>query len=59
MTKSLFIRSLEDGSIHIVRKYILDDQGIASVWSNTWYGRHVIGQDCQFSTTEELLNCLL
>jgi|SRR5665647_53654 len=36
-----------DGSIHIVRKYIEDNEGIVSIWSNTWYGRHVVGKDCE------------
>jgi hypothetical protein len=48
MTYSLFIRNFTDDSTHEVWKYLKDDQGIISIWSHTWYGRHVVGQDCEF-----------
>jgi hypothetical protein len=53
---SFFIRNLTDDSIHEVWKYIKDDQGTISIWSNTWYGRHVIGQDCEFVSQEDQIN---
>lgn len=37
-----------EGNIHEVKKYIKDQHGEISVWTDTWYGRHVIGQDCNF-----------
>ena len=36
------------GNVHIVRKYVISNDGEESVWSNTWYGRHVIGNDCKW-----------
>jgi hypothetical protein len=44
----IFVKNTADGSIHEVRKYIKSDDGEQSVWCNTWYGRHVIGNDCEF-----------
>ena len=41
------VKNLADGSIHEVRKYIKTDDGEESVWCSTWYGRHVIGRDCE------------
>lgn len=38
----------QTGTIHEVRKYVIDDNRSESVWCSTWYGRHVIGQDCEF-----------
>ena len=39
----------DTGELITVRKYILNvDTGEESIWSNDWYGRHVIGQDCEF-----------
>jgi hypothetical protein len=42
------IRNLSDGSIHEVFKYIKDSDNRISVYSTTWYGRHIIGEDCEF-----------
>lgn len=36
------------GEIHNVKKYIIDTDGEESIWCDTWYGRHVIGQDCNW-----------
>lgn len=36
------------GDVHNVAKLIVDNEGIVHVWSNTWYGHHVIGQDCEW-----------
>ncbi len=56
MNYSLFIRNTQDNSIHEVRKYIKDPQGVISVWANTWYGRHVIGQDCEIVSEVDMMN---
>lgn len=56
ISHSLFVRSLTDDSLHEVRKFIKDEEGIISVWSPTWYGRHVIGQDCEFVSQEDQIN---
>lgn len=37
-----------EGIIHEVQKYIKSSDGEESVWCNDWYGRHVIGKDCEF-----------
>jgi len=47
------ILNKSDGSVHVVRKYIEDNEGIISIWSNTWYGRHVVGQDCELIAMTE------
>jgi hypothetical protein len=39
----------KEGITHEVQKYIKSKDGEESVWCNDWYGRHVIGQDCEFS----------
>lgn len=36
------------GEIHQVKKYIIDTNGSESVWCDTWYGHHRIGQDCEW-----------
>lgn len=36
------------GGIHIVRKYVINSAGEESIWTDTWYGRHVIGNDCKW-----------
>jgi len=46
---NLYVKNLEDNTIHEVRKYIKSDDGVQSIWCNTWYGRHVIGVDCKFT----------
>ena len=45
----------KSGVTHIVRKYVIDDNGVESVWCNTWYGRHVIGQDCKLFNWKPIL----
>ena len=54
MSNTLWIKSNKDDSVHEVQKYVKDYEGRISIWSNTWYGHHVIGQDCEF-TQEALL----
>ena len=41
------VKNNSDGCIHEVRKYIKSDDGEESVWCSSWYGRHVIGKDCE------------
>lgn len=36
------------GEIHQVKKYIIETNGSESVWCDTWYGHHRIGQDCEW-----------
>ena len=36
------------GIVYKVRKYILDSDLTESIWCDEWYGRHVIGQDCEW-----------
>lgn len=43
----LKIRRLSDNKIFTVWKYINTDEEI-SVWCRDWYGRHIIGADCEF-----------
>jgi hypothetical protein len=38
----------KQGVIHNVRKYLIDGEGEEMVWCDSWYGRHVIGQDCEW-----------
>lgn len=62
---------ISDNKVIKVHKYILGNEGQESIWSNDWYGRHVIGQDCiwdlaydkidktldkMISKTDELIN---
>ncbi len=36
------------GVTHEVQKYILDPDGRIHIWCNSWYGHHIIGQDCEW-----------
>lgn len=36
------------GDVHAVSKVIVDNEGVVHIWCNTWYGHHVIGQDCEW-----------
>jgi hypothetical protein len=38
------------GEVHEVHKYINND-GEENIWCDEWYGRHVIGQDCEWHTS--------
>lgn len=38
----------KSGDIHDVHKYINDNEGRENIWCNTWYGHHIIGQDCEW-----------
>lgn len=47
--KGLFVKRKDTGEIIQVRKYIIEpDSKNESIWSNEWYGRHVIGMDCEW-----------
>ena len=52
MSKKLQIIT-KDGAIHNVWKYLMSSDGEANVWCSDWYGRHVIGYDCEFYTEAE------
>lgn len=39
---------LSDNTVHTVKKYILDSDKEQNIWCDSWYGRHVIGQDCKW-----------
>ncbi len=45
----LWVKNVEDGSVHEVFKYIKDPEGEIHIWCTTWYGHHRIGRDCVFS----------
>jgi len=44
----MVVKRKDTGEIIVVRKYIIDDNGIEYIWSNDWYGKHVIGYDCEW-----------
>ena len=45
----LYVKNVEEGSIHEVFKYIKDPEGEIHIWCATWYGHHIIGRDCIFT----------
>jgi hypothetical protein len=45
----LWVKNVEDGSVHEVFKYIKDHEGEIHIWCSTWYGHHRIGRDCIFT----------
>jgi len=47
MQGCLYVRDLNTNNIHKVRKAIWSEED-TSIWSDTWYGRHVIGVHCEF-----------
>lgn len=51
------VKQINNGEIHEVRKYLIEDGGRENIWCNTWYGHHIIGQDCEWyiapPTTEQ------
>lgn len=50
----LFVRRNDTEEIIQVWKYTINDELEESIWSKAWYGRHVIGQDCEWAV---LNNC--
>lgn len=45
----LFVRDKKTKKVYQVRKYIISGDGVENIWSNEWYGRHVIGLDCEWA----------
>jgi hypothetical protein len=57
---ALIVKRNEDNQLINVRKYIIDDEGEESIWSNDWYGRHIIGRDCVWANVSKVQsNCNL
>ena len=59
----LFVKRYDTGEIVQVKKYVIDLQhNEESIWSNDWYGRHVIGSHCEWceskETSDEIGNCI-
>jgi len=44
----LKIISITDRKVCVVQKYSLDMEGKQHIWSNDWYGHHIIGVDCEW-----------
>ena len=45
----LFVKRNDTNEIVEVRKYIKSDNPIEEhIWSNDWYGHHIIGNDCEW-----------
>lgn len=42
------IRNVDKSKIK-VNRYILDNDNVEHIWSNDWYGHHIIGNDCEFN----------
>lgn len=50
----LFVKRYDTGETVQVKKYIIDlHENEESIWSNDWYGRHVIGRHCEWCDGEE------
>jgi hypothetical protein len=45
---ALFVKRKDNNEKVKVRKYIIDSNGEESIWSDEWYGRHVIGLHCEW-----------
>ena len=47
----LLIKRKSDDEIFKVRKYVKSEEPNEEehIWSNDWYGHHVIGVDCEWS----------
>lgn len=44
----------KDNVSHKVRKHIISNDGEESVWCDDWYGRHVIGNDCNWESQQRI-----
>lgn len=53
------VKRISDGKIFSIRKYIIDSDNKENVWSNEWYGHHVIGVDCEWCSQFQKENALL
>ncbi|HAH24938.1 MAG TPA: hypothetical protein DCL77_14490 [Prolixibacteraceae bacterium] len=52
----LFIKRIADGEIFLVRKYVRAEYGPHieyNVWSDQWYGHHIIGSDCEWANNPD------
>lgn len=47
---ALYVTRNNTNQICKVQKYCISTDGEESIWSNEWYGRHVIGLDCTWHT---------
>lgn len=52
---SLEVREKASGKVYKVWKYLESSDKEISVWCHEWYGRHVVGQDCELVTHLDLL----
>lgn len=43
-----WIVTKESRERHEVQKYVKSEDGTEHIWSNTWYGHHGIGVDCEW-----------
>lgn len=44
----LKVMNVNTGEIHKIWKFVIGNNGETSIWSYSWYGRHVVGIDCVF-----------
>lgn len=50
----LKVKRKDTGDIVTVRKYILSENPTEEhIWSNEWYGHHIIGNDCEWCDGKE------
>ncbi len=42
-----------NGILHKIWKLVVGGEGDVSVWSYTWYGRHIVGDDCKLVCEDE------
>lgn len=52
---TLHVQRNDTKEIIRVRKYTIDDELEESIWSKEWYGRHVIGQDCEWAVNNTMV----
>lgn len=46
----LIVKRIDNNQLVKVRKYIIDNEGEEYIWSDDWYGKHVIGKDCEWES---------
>ena len=47
------VKDKATGQVHEVIKYLTSTAGEQCVWSITWPGRHIIGQDCEWANVSK------
>ena len=52
----MYVVDVKTHQTHRVNKYVFNGDE-ESIWCNTWYGRHIIGQDCKFIQPELICSC--